>query len=162
MAKKKKSHEAVDEGWLVDVATTLKQSFSLPSSVVWRALLDGPAWTEWLPLDSVEWTSEEPFGVGTTRTVCIGNDVIDEVFFAWEDQKQMAFRFDASTLPLSAAVEDYRLQDTETGCDLLWTFRVRAIFPIGWILRAKLKSTLKTGLPKLEALINAHPDRFGA
>ena len=59
----------------------------LSLTFVCRALLDGPAWREWLPLDSVEWTGGKPFGGGATRTVCIGNDVIDEVFFAWEDQR---------------------------------------------------------------------------
>jgi len=162
MAKKLKQHRNVGEEYLQGVPVTLTQSISFPSRVVWNAMLDGLAWTEWLPLDSVEWTSEKPFGVGTTRTVQLGNDVIKEEFFAWEDGKRMAFRFDASPFPLFAAVEDYRLQDTSSGCDLLWTFKVSAIFPISWILSRKLTSTLKKSLPKLETLILANPERFGA
>lgn len=161
MAKKLKQHKQVGEEYLQGVPTTLSQSLSVPASVVWNAMLDGPAWTEWLPLDSVEWTSPKPFGVGTTRTVYLGKDVIEEEFFGWEDGKRMAFRFNASPFPLSAAVEDYRLKDTSNGCELLWTFKVSAIFPISWILQAKIKSTLKNGLPKLETLILANPERFG-
>ncbi len=161
MAKALKQHKPVGEDYLA----TAKQSsavhrYPFPTHMVWKALLDGPAWTEWLPLTKVTWTSPEPFKVGTTRTVEAGGAVIDETFFAWEEYRRMAFRFEKSTLPISAAVEDYVIKPTDSGCELHWSGKASAIFPLGMLVTAQLTKGLKEGLPKLEALIAANPDRF--
>ena len=162
MAKTPKAHKPVGEAYLA----TAKQSsavhrFPFPASMVWAALLDGPAWTEWLPLSKVTWTSPQPFSVGTTRIVEVGSEVIEETFFAWEDGRRMAFRFEASTLPVSAAVEDYRLVDVDGGCELHWSGKASAFFPLGMLVTGQLTKGLKDGMPKLEALIRENPSRFG-
>jgi hypothetical protein len=163
MAKPLKQHDSVGEAFLSGAKTKSGAShkFPFPAAVVWAALLDGPAWTEWLPITKVTWTSPQPFGVGTTRTVEVGAAVIEETFFAWEDGRRMAFRFERSGLPVSAAVEDYRIVDVPGGCELQWTGRAKAIFPLGGLITGQLTSGLKAGLPKLEALIKANPGRFG-
>ena len=100
MTKPLKAHKAVAEDYLA----TAKQSsvvhrFPFPPGMVWNALLDAQAWTQWLPITKVTWTSPKPFGPGTTRTVEVGPQVIEETFFAWEEGTRMAFRFERSSLP---------------------------------------------------------------
>lgn len=161
MAKTPKAHKQVGEEYLA----TAKQAsavhrFPFPPQVVWNALLDGPAWTEWLPITKVTWTSPKPFGPGTTRTVEVGDQVIEETFFAWDEGKRMAFRFERSTLPVSAAVEDYRVMPVEGGCELRWSGKASAPLFLGGIVTGQLTKGLVDGLPKLEALIARQPERF--
>lgn len=143
-------------------APQASHEFQFPASAVWAALLDPVAWTEWLPITKVVWTSPKPLKLGCTRTVESGKVVFEESFFAWDDGKRMAFRFDrASILPISAGVEDYQIFDTSKGCRLDWTGRVTAPFLLGGILSWQFKSALQKGLPKLEKLIASNPARFG-
>lgn len=150
----------VGEDYLAGANAKASHAFSVPAEAVWAALLDAKAWTEWLPITGVTWTSPQPFGVGTTRTVDIKQNKVEEYFFAWEEGRRMAFRFVRATLPLSAGVEDYRVVPTATGCELHWAGRTSG-FPIGWLLAKALGSGIRKGLPKLEALIKADPKRFG-
>ena len=163
MAKKLKLHKAVGEDYLATVGPKLKVShaFPFPASAVWAALLDAKAWTEWLAITKVTWTSPEPFGKGTTRTVEIGDMVIDEVFFIWEEGKRMAFYFDKSTLPISAGVEDYHVVETPDGCELRWAGKASAPLFLGGIVSKQLAKGIAEGLPKLETLIRDNPGRFG-
>lgn len=83
---------------------------------------DGSAWKEWLGLD-VEWTSEKPFGIGTTRTVKSNGQEIDETFLIWNEPYQMTFRFDRASIPLAAFAEDYKLTPlSDSSCELAWTY----------------------------------------
>ncbi len=101
---------------------TLRQTIEAPAADLFRCLEDGPAWKEWLNID-VEWTSPEPFGVGTTRTVTTGNQTIEEYFLAWEPGRQMAFRFERTTLPVTAFAEDYLIEPkTANSCELAWSY----------------------------------------
>lgn len=163
MAKTPKPHSKVDEAYLAGAKArpAAVHAFPFPASAVWAALLDARAWTEWLPISKVTWTSPQPFGVGTTRTVEIGEQIVEETFFGWEDGKRMAFRFERSTLPVSAAVEDYSVVETPGGCELRWTGRASAPLFLGWLITRQLTASVQAGLPKLEALIAADPKRFG-
>lgn len=151
----------VGEEYLAGASVKTSHAFDVPASAVWAAMLDAKAWTEWLPITKVTWTSPEPFGVGTTRTVELAGHVVEETFFAWEDGRRMAFRFERTTLPVSAAVEDYRVVPKGNGCELHWAGRASAIWPLGWLVSRQLGAGLKKGMPKLEALIKAEPARFG-
>jgi hypothetical protein len=51
--------------------------------------------------------------------------------------------------------------DAPGGCELQWTARASAPFPLGWLVNRQLASGIKSGLPKLEALIASDPARFG-
>lgn len=158
---KLKQHKPVGEDYLADKPVVVTHAFPFPPSAVWAALLDGPAWTEWLPITKVTWTSPQPFAIGTTRTVEIGPQVIEETFFGWEEGARMAFRFERSTLPVSAAVEDYRVVPTATGCELRWAGKASAMWPLAGLINKQLADSLKAGMPKLEALIAGDPKRFG-
>lgn len=161
MAKTLKAHKPVGEDYLATAkASSAVHRFPFPPAMVWNALLDGPAWTEWLPITAVTWTSPKPFGPGTTRTVEVGEQKIEETFFAWDEGKRMAFRFERSSLPVSAAVEDYRIVPVEGGCELHWSGKASAPLFLGGIVTGQLTKSLADGMPKLEALIASQPDRF--
>lgn len=158
---KLREHKSVGEDYLAGASVRVSREMAVPPAALWAALLDAKAWTEWLPIKAVTWTSPQPFGVGTTRTVDLGGHEVQEHFFAWEDGARMAFRFDRSTLPVSAGVEDYRVVPTVGGCEFRWAGRTSAIFPLGFIITRSLGAGIRKGLPKLEALILADPKRFG-
>lgn len=116
----------------VDLAITAEQLFEV--------LSDETSWPHWATvITNVEWTSAEPRGVGTTRTVTMrGHIVGDEEFLAWEPFSHMAFRFNTSTSnAISAFAEDYRVVETPQGCHLTW---VMAMKPSG--LAGQLGMTL--------------------
>ena len=134
--------ERVDQGWIktapfrfsnsVDLAITPEQLFEV--------LADAEAWPKWAKvITRVTWTSPEPRGVGTTRTVDMRGGITgDEEFLAWEPFTHMAFRFNESTTrAITAFAEDYRVVRTPTGCHLTW---VMAMKPNG--LAGRLGMTL--------------------
>jgi carbon monoxide dehydrogenase subunit G len=111
----------------VDLAITPEELFEV--------LSEADSWSRWATaLADVKWTSPEPYGLGTTRTVTMrGGAVNDAEFVAWEPYSHMAFRLNQSTTKgLAAFVEDYQVQETPSGCHLTWTV---AITPRGLITR---------------------------
>lgn len=118
--------ERVDESFIqsapfrfsnsVDLAITPKQLFEV--------LADADSWPRWAKvITKVTWTSPEPYGVGTTRTVdMLGGLTGDEEFLAWEPYTYLAFRFNSCTNKAVAAfAEEYRVVETPGGCRLTWT-----------------------------------------
>ncbi|MDF2823570.1 MAG: hypothetical protein K0R68_978 [Mycobacterium sp.] len=108
----------------VDLAITPEQLFDV--------LADETSWPQWATvITQVDWTSPQPHGVGTTRTVHMRGFIVGhEEFLAWEPFAHMAFRFnEANTTSIAAFAEDYRIVETATGCHLTW---VMAMKPNGW------------------------------
>ena len=104
----------------VELAITPEQLFEV--------LSDETSWPHWATvITNVEWTSPEPRGVGTTRTVTMrGHIVGDEEFLAWEPFSHMAFRFNTSTSnAISAFAEDYRVVETAEGSHLTWVMAMK-------------------------------------
>jgi Polyketide cyclase / dehydrase and lipid transport len=104
----------------VDLAITPEQLFEV--------LADETAWPRWASvITNVTWTSPEPRGVGSTRTVDMRGGITgDEEFLAWEPFTHMAFRFNESTTSsISAFAEDYRVIPTATGCHLTWVMAMQ-------------------------------------
>ncbi len=140
----------------------LRYQFPFSCEVVWSALEDGEAWGQWLDgIDTVEWTSPKPFAVGTTRTVRGGKNVIEEVFFTWKQNEEMAFYFDKSNLPLKAFAESYKLVPNAQGCELIWRFRAEANFILRFLAQAALGNAGKKGFPLLEKIISQNPGKYG-
>ena len=107
----------------VDLAITPEQLFDV--------LADEASWPHWASvITKVTWTSPEPRGVGTTRTVDMRGGITGhEEFLVWEPYTRMAFRFNESTTSSVAAfAEDYRVVPTATGCHLTW---IMALEPNG-------------------------------
>jgi carbon monoxide dehydrogenase subunit G len=100
----------------VDLAITPEQLFEV--------LGDAESWPRWASvITKVTWTSPEPRGVGTTRTVDMRGGIVgNEEFLAWEPFTRMAFRFnECSTQAVAAFAEDYRVEVIPGGCRLTWT-----------------------------------------
>lgn len=100
----------------VDLRITPEQLFDV--------LGDADAWPQWATvITKVTWTSPEPRGVGTTRTVHMRAGIVgEEEFLAWEPHRHMAFRFNAcSVRAVAAFAEDYRVEPIAGGCRLTWT-----------------------------------------
>lgn len=104
----------------VDLNITPEQLFEV--------LADADSWPQWATvITKVTWTSPEPRGVGTTRTVHMRGGIVgDEEFLAWQPHSHMAFRFnEVSTGSIAAFAEDYRLVPTPGGCHLTWVMAMK-------------------------------------
>ncbi|MGB3232286.1 MAG: SRPBCC family protein [Mycobacterium sp.] len=104
----------------VDLAITPEQLFEV--------LADETSWPQWATvITDVTWTSPEPRGVGTTRTVDMRGGITgDEEFLVWEPFTRMAFRFnEATTDAVAAFAEDYRVVPTADGCHLTWIMAMK-------------------------------------
>ncbi|SON63560.1 hypothetical protein MSIMFI_05091 [Mycobacterium simulans] len=100
----------------VDLAITPEQLFEV--------LADAESWPRWAKvITKVTWTSPEPYGAGTTRTVEMRGGIVgDEEFLTWEPFTHVAFRFNkCSTRAVTAFAEDYRVEVIPGGCRLTWT-----------------------------------------
>ena len=74
---------------------------------------DGESWPRWFPgIRKVVWTSNKPYGVGTTRTVWVTGASVDEHFFRWERDRRFSFYLTGQSIPLTHALaEDYLLEE---------------------------------------------------
>jgi len=98
------------------------------SGEVFDIFADGESWPKWFDaVQRVVWTSPEPKGVGTTRTVALSvtplKTTVDERFLVWDPGQRFTFRFERVGLPLfHAGIEDYRLEGLEGDrCRLTYT-----------------------------------------
>lgn len=99
-------------------------AIALTPDELFGVLARADTWPRWAKvITDVDYTSPEPHGVGTTRTVTMrGGLLAEEVFLAWEPGRSLAFRFTAcSTSALAAFLEVYTIEPTATGCDLTWS-----------------------------------------
>lgn len=95
---------------------------------LFEVLADETSWPRWASvITNVTWTSPEPRGVGTTRTVDMRGGITgEEEFLAWEPFTHMAFRFNESTTSsITAFAEDYRVVPTAQGCHLTWVMAMQ-------------------------------------
>jgi carbon monoxide dehydrogenase subunit G len=142
----------------VDVAELDRPTFALGVEIpvrpdqLFEILEDAQAWPRWLTaITKVTWTSPDPKGIGTTRTVEIrGAFVADEEFIVWETNRRMAFRFTGCSRPIFRSfAEDYRIESTDNGCRLTWSVLTRPraipeplIKAMGPLLRLSLRRNL--------------------
>jgi hypothetical protein len=99
---------------------------------VFEVLDDAESWPQWATaITKVTWTSPQPHGVGTTRTVEMRGGIVgDEEFLAWEPFRYMAFRFNTcSNKVVAAFAEEYTVAETPGGCRLTWTLAQKANGP---------------------------------
>jgi ribosome-associated toxin RatA of RatAB toxin-antitoxin module len=92
---------------------------------LFAAFEDEKWWPAWVPgMREATWTSSKPFAPGTTRTVkMVGGARIDEVFWAWEPNRRIAFSVAAASIGwVSGLTEVYELTSLSPGrCKLRWT-----------------------------------------
>lgn len=139
----------------VDINATAEQVFS--------AMQEADTWVESIEaMTRLDWTSSKPFGLGTTRSVYLnmpnGEVRADEVFIAWEENKQMAFYFSHTNKKMfKAVIEDYRIEDLANGKSRLhWDFAYQGagIFrPIFALMRSGLAKDNQKALESMKAYI---------
>lgn len=93
--------------------------------ILWRILEDDHSWTVWAGvIDKVEWTSPQPFGLGTTRTVTMAKGLMVgwEKFIAWEPGKRMGFCFTEATMDgVDRFAEDWHVTaNSDQSCTVRW------------------------------------------
>ena len=99
--------EPVDESFFASAPERYSDTFAIarPAEQVWDDLVaDEPlAWCRGL---SLSWTSERPFGVGTTRRAAsLGGAIkLKERYFIWEDAHRQAFYVTHANLPALQAL----------------------------------------------------------
>lgn len=130
---------------------------------VFDMFADGESWPRWFPgIQRVDWTTPEPKGVGTTRTVRLTTATVFEHFLVWERGRRFTFRFEGANRPLfRAGIEDYRLEDLgfercrfTYGVYLDPTLLVRLLGPL---TRAWFAHTFTSGARGLQAYLAARP-----
>ncbi len=144
--------------------TVLTQPVDVSSRVLFDCLADGDAWKEWLGID-VEWTTPEPRGPGTTRTVSTNGQVMEEYFFDWNDGESFSFRFDRATLPLKAFGERYVCRSTSPdSAELEWTYNYEWGGPLapvaGRLFGAVFGFNARRSTKKLAHLLATEDDRW--
>jgi hypothetical protein len=96
-----------------------------PADRVWEALTADDTLSWCRALAGVTWTSNRPFGEGTTRTVRtpLGVLILKEVYFRWEDGRRKSFYVSEATLPVFRYfAEDYLIEETsQSSCRFTWT-----------------------------------------
>lgn len=119
----------VDEAFFVAAPVVLSETFVVnhPASRVWDELTADHAlhWCRIIGPSGIEWTSEKPYGVGTTRTVNAlkGLSSMHEHFFIWEEGRRKSFYvLDAAAPMFKRFAEDYVVKPTgDTSCEFTWT-----------------------------------------
>jgi Polyketide cyclase / dehydrase and lipid transport len=105
-----------------------EREMAVSAEQLFATLEDGPSWSKWVPvIRDVTWTSPKPFAVGTTRTVTLlGGMSVDEVYWAWDPNRRMAFSVAATNIGwVNALAEVYRVVPMSAQrCNLRWTFSV--------------------------------------
>jgi|SRR5262249_17700462 len=88
---------------------------------------DGESWPRWFHgIHKVVWTSNKPYGIGTTRTVWLRGVTADERFFRWEQDRRCSFYLTGHSMPLfHAFAEDYLLEEVASG-ETRFTYSVAA------------------------------------
>lgn len=112
------------------MAFRAKRTVQASPEQVFAAFLDADAWVTWaFPITGVDWTSDFPIEVGSTRTVHMRGGIVGyEEFLAYEHGVRMAFRFNqASKKGIQAFAEDYQVTDLGDGRSTVeWTMALDA------------------------------------
>jgi carbon monoxide dehydrogenase subunit G len=112
--------DPVDDAWVDSAPVRLVNAVDIDATPeqIWTALEDASAWPRWASvITRVEWTSPQPFGLGTTRTVTMRGGVVgDEEFTSWEPPRRMGFRFNQASMDgVRAFAERYTLEPLPAG-----------------------------------------------
>ena len=121
---------------------------------VWAAIADTAAWEQWFAgMKSCRYTSAEPIGSGSKRTVQVAALKIEETMLAVDAPTRYAFRIDTANLPLFAAlIEVVDLVATDSGTLVRYRqcleFR-RWAKPFAKLLTPQIQRGLRRGLSGL-------------
>lgn len=150
--------EPVDETFFETAPVRLSETFEVnrPAAEVWDELTaEHPlAWCRIIGAKGINWTSDPPYGVGTTRTVSAlkGANKFREHFFIWEEGRRQAFYVLEASAPLvKRFAEDYVVEPvSDTSCRFTWTiaYEPSAIGKPGDAINKRLLRSLLTDTRK--------------
>ena len=158
------TYDKVDDAWIDSAPVRLVNTVHINATPeqVWTALEDASAWPRWATvITNVEWTSPQPFGIGTTRTVTMrGRMVGYEEFITWERPRRMGFRFNEASMDgVRAFAERYTIDPQPGGGTRVeWVMAMapkgvsRAIVPI---TRLPMRLTFGRMLRRFGKLVEA-------
>lgn len=157
------THRAVGEDVFDDAATLVhrEQAIGAPADVVFASLCRPEDWRRWAGLE-VNWTSDPPHGVGSTRTArptslplpgAVG--AVRERFFLWDEGRRFAFHVERSPLPIPVFAEDYLVEEVADGRSVLrWTLALDGgPPPLRAAVGAAIGRIFTSGLPKLARML---------
>ena len=120
--------QPVDNRFFDDAPWIYRNEVDLDWSVerVFADWEDAESWPQWFGgVKKIEWTSQKPFGVGTTRTVTLESMKVFEHFFNWEPNKRLSFYFLGTSAPaFRRFAEDYQLEPRGSGCHFKYTVAI--------------------------------------
>ncbi|MCB9755580.1 MAG: alpha/beta hydrolase fold domain-containing protein [Myxococcales bacterium] len=152
-----RDHRPVRPDELDDLPVQLRQRAALRCTPdqLFESFARAEDWRAWLRLE-VEWTSDPPFGSGSTRTARARGLVAEEVFTEWVHGERMSFYFRRSNSALlEQLAERWEVTPNEGGCTLTWrvAFRPSALGrPLAPALRRALTSGAQRGFAVLDAV----------
>lgn len=126
--------QPADEAFFRTAPERYSQTFAVrrPAEQVWAELVsDKPL--DWCRLLSIRWTSQRPFGVGTTREAKVaGASKVQELYFIWEEGHRKAFYATEASAPVFRRLaEDYVVApDGPDRCLFTWTAAIEPT-PLG-------------------------------
>lgn len=108
-----------------------EKRFAAPPERVWESLTSDESLSAWSStVSSLEWTSDRPFGVGTTREVVLAPGLarVQERFFRWDEGHGYSFEVYGSNAPLFRRfAEDYVVEPADPGgtaTRFIWTVAI--------------------------------------
>lgn len=105
--------------------------FAAPPEQVWESLVSDESLAAWSQtVSSVTWTSDRPFGVGTTREVVLAPGIsrVRERFFRWDEGQGYSFGVYQANAPFFRRfAEDYIVEPAESdgaATRFIWTVAI--------------------------------------
>lgn len=144
------SHPPVEESFFESAPSRLRGRFEIgrPAADVWAELTEEHPLGWCRVIQDISWTSDRPFGIGTTRTARAlwGTTVLDERYFTWEEGRRHSFYVVRSSSPLFRRfAEDYLVEPTGEGsCRFTWTiaYEPRSAARLGEPVNKRILGTL--------------------
>ncbi len=146
--------EGLDFADWAPVVIEESMTIGAPPEVVWAAIATASAWEQWFHgMKSCRYTSPEPIGAGSKRSVQVAALKVDETMLAIDAPTRYAFRIDAANVPMFAALVE--IVDLEP-CDDGTRARYRQCFefrgwakPLAKLLTPQIRKGLRRGLAGL-------------
>jgi uncharacterized protein YndB with AHSA1/START domain len=158
--------EATDLGFIESSPYVLENEAVIDASParVFEIFAYGEAQIQWFK-DFVEcrWTTEAPYGVGSTREIQLKLLTVKERFLVWDPGERLTFAIYGSTLPVvTAMLEDIRFEEMSSGRQTRLRWRVhyrpslpmKLVHPIG---RKVFGSMFTASLKNLAKYAESHP-----
>lgn len=129
-----------------------------PPERVWAAIADAAAWEQWfVGMRSCRYTSPEPIGAGSKRSVRVAALKVEETMLAVDAPTRYAFRIDTANVPMFATLIE--VVDLEPLAEATRTrIRYRQCFelrdwakPLAKLLVPQIANGLRRGLAGLAA-----------